>query len=393
MNEGNELLPFGLPEYKTRLENVRGQMRADSMDAAIITAQEDSTYLTGYPYGPPPRGVCLIVPLDGEVTMIERLIEGGNLELILGKTIDRALYWGDTTELGLLGSSALYRMIGEVLTKQRLDNKRIGVQMASGTLSTMGFEMMKKALPRASFVDATNLVERFRLIKSPAEIACIRRAARIASKGCAAGIRAVQEGVTENDVTAAIINAMLESPDYEFTWMAPHIAAGPRSAMAHTTWSGRILRKGDTVYIEIPASVNRYHAITLRIASVGPLSDKFQRVANVIREAQEAAIDTMKPGVRAGDVDKACRSVIEKAGYGEYFRHRTGYSIGIDWVQPHGVNLVPENPIQLRAGMTFHVIPICMFFGEGAVGMSDSVLVTEHGAEVLTELDRTVFVK
>jgi Xaa-Pro dipeptidase len=85
--------------------------------------------------------------------------------------------------------------------------------------------------------------------------------------------------------------------------------------------------------------------------------------------------------------------VIEKAGYGEYFRHRTGYTTGIDWVQNRGINLVPGSTMQLRAGMTFHIIPICMFFGEGAVGISDTVLVTEEGAEVLTGLDRKLYIR
>jgi Xaa-Pro dipeptidase len=260
-------------------------------------------------------------------------------------------------------------------------------------MTAMHFETLRKALPKATFVDATGLVERCRLIKSPTEIDRIRRAARIASKGCAAGIAAVKEGVSENEVTAAIMDAMLACPDYEFTWMAPHIASGQRTAMAHTTWSGRILRRGDTVYLEIPASVSRYHAITLRTVSVGPPSDKIQDVARVIGDALEAAIDAMRPGAKAGDVDRACRSVVEKAGYGEYFRHRTGYTIGIDWVQPHGINIVPDSSAELKAWMVFHIIPICMFFGEGAVGMSDAVLVTEGGAEVLTELDKKLFIK
>lgn len=392
MKTKNELLVFELSEYKARLEMVKDNMRKDEIDVALITAQEDSTYLTGFPYGPPPCGVCLIIPLDGELTIIARLIEKGNVDLISGKTIDRALFWSDAGEMHLI-SPASYKMVGEVLAEQGLDGKRIGIQMGTNPITATNFEILRKALPKATFVDGTMLVEKCRLIKSPMEIACMRRAARIASKGCAAGIDAVREGVSENDVTAAIMVAMLECPDYEFTWMAPHIAAGERAAMAHTTWSGRILRKGDTVYLEIPASVNRYHAITLRFVSVGPPSDKIQKVADVVKEGMEAAIDTIKPGVKAGDVDKACRSVIENAGYGEYFRHRTGYTIGIDWVQQHSINIVPGNPTELRAGMIFHVIPICMFFGEGAVGMSDSVLVTEEGAEVLTELDRKLYIK
>jgi Xaa-Pro dipeptidase len=163
--------------------------------------------------------------------------------------------------------------------------------------------------------------------------------------------------------------------------------------MGHTTWSGRILKEGDTFYMEVPASIKRYHAITTRTVSVGPPSGKIQKVADVVIKAQEAAIDAMKPGAAAGDVDKACRSVIEKAGYGEYFRHRTGYTTGIDWVQNRGINLVPGSTMQLRAGMTFHIIPICMFFGEGAVGISDTVLVTEEGAEVLTGLDRKLYIR
>jgi Xaa-Pro dipeptidase len=125
---------------------------------------------------------------------------------------------------------------------------------------------------------------------------------------------------------------------------------------------------------------------------VGPPSKKIQKVANVISKALEGAIDAIKPRAKAGDVDKACRSVIENAGYGKYFRHRTGYDIGLEWSQQH-INLVHGNSVRLRSGMTFHIIPICMFFGEGAVGMSESVLVTEEGAEVLTTLDRKLYIK
>jgi Xaa-Pro dipeptidase len=387
----NELLVFELSEYKSRLEKVRENMRKNEIDVALITAQEDNTYLTGHPYGKPIRRVCLIIPLDGELIMIERLIEKGHIEFILERTIDHAFFWRDAAEMDA-SCPAFYKMIGKVIREQGLQTKRIGVQMGSISFTAMSFEMLRNALPKATFVDATDLVARCRLIKSPMEIASIRRAAKIASKGCAAGIDAIKEGVSENDVTAAIMHAMLECPDYESTHLAPLITSGPRAAMAHTTWSGRILREGDTVCLEIPASVNRYHAIILRTVSVGPPSKKIQKVANVISKALEGAIDAIKPRAKAGDVDKACRSVIENAGYGKYFRHRTGYDIGLEWSQQH-INLVHGNSVRLRSGMTFHIIPICMFFGEGAVGMSESVLVTEEGAEVLTTLDRKLYIK
>ncbi len=398
MKPRNELLVFELSEYKARLEKVRDNMRNDGIDVALIINQADNTYLTGHPYGPPARAVCLIIPLEGEKLLIDHLTEKGNVELILGKTIDHAFFWRDDADTGQTPATAFYKTIGEVLTEQGFESKRIGVQMGSIFFTARNFEILKKALPKATFVDASELVESCRLIKSPMEIVYMRRAARIACKGCAAGIDAVREGVSENDVAAAIMDAMLECPDYEFTsttsqCMLPHVTSGPRVAMAHTTWSGRILRERDTVYLEVPASVNRYHAVTLRTVSVGSPSDKVRKVAKAVSRALESAIGAIKPGVKAEDVDRACRSVIENAGYGEAFRHRTAYTIGLEWVQQHGINIVPGNPVQLKAGMTFHVIPVCMFFGEGGIGMSDSVLVTEEGAEVLTDLDRKLFIK
>lgn len=388
----SELLSFDLSEYKMRLEGVRNNMREGDIDVALITAQEDCTYLTGHPYGPPPRGICVILPRNGKITMIERLIEGGNIEQILGKTIDEVFYWRDDAQM-YAPYPGLYNKIAEVLVEGGMENKNIGVQLGNNLFTAKSFEILREALPNAIFKDATDVVELCRLIKTPAEIACVRSAGRIATKGCAAGIAAVKEGVSENEVTASIMNAMLECMDYEFTPMVPHIASGPRAAMAHCTWSGRILKEGDTVYLEVPASVNRYTAITLRTVSVGRPSEKTEKVSMVIKEALDAAIEAIKPGIKAGEIDYACRSVIDKAGYGEYFRHRTGYTIGLEWSQKHGVNLTPNNQSRLRAGMTFHVIPICMFFGEGAVGMSESVLVTEEGAEVLTDLDRKLFIK
>ena len=397
----NELLIFDSIEYKQRLSKVRKSMQEEELDVAVITAPEDVFYLTGYPHGLGlTRPFPLVIPLDGPTTLVYREIEGGSIEPLVGHTIDRTISWSDigTEKVGGYSAFNSFGFVGKIISDLGLANKRVGVQMDSGRngvgFSVRCFDRLKEALPKANFIDVTDVVERHRLIKSPAEIEYMRMASRIASKGLAAGIDAVKECTSEHDVAKAVIDAMLESPNYEFAyWWPVFVCSGPRSAIIHNTTIGRIIRKGDLVYIEVGAAVNRYHGITLRTASVGPPSEKMQKVEKAVQNALDKAISAIKPGVEAGEVDEICRGTIAKAGFGKYFKLRSGYTIGAEWSQPHGINLVTGNSAELRPGMTFHVIPICMFFGEGAIGMSETVLVTEEGSEVLTELERKLFVK
>jgi Xaa-Pro dipeptidase len=121
-----------------------------------------------------------------------------------------------------------------------------------------------------------------------------------------------------------------------------------------------------------------------------------RKAANAVLGALDALLAAVRPGVTSGEIDRAGRSVVEKAGLDQYWLHRTGYSIGIGfppgWGEGHIMDLKPGDPRPLQPGMTFHTVPMIGIPGLGAIGFSETWAVTEHGAEVLTKTPRRLHV-
>jgi Xaa-Pro dipeptidase len=248
----------------------------------------------------------------------------------------------------------------------------------------------------ATFVPASGIVERGRLIKSPAEIDYVRRAAAAAVAGIKAGIAEIRPGRTENHVVGAIYGGMLKAGS-EYPSSPPYVVTGARAALGHASWAGHRIRSGETVYIEVGGCVRRYGGAIMRMVAVGPPSVEAKRTAGVMVKALDAIIGAIKPGTTSGAVDQAGRRIVEEAGLGKYWLHRTGYSIGLGfppgWGEGHIFDLKPHDDRKLEAGMTFHLVPLLLIPDTGAMGFSETVLVTKTGCEVLTRIPRRLFVR
>jgi Xaa-Pro dipeptidase len=270
------------------------------------------------------------------------------------------------------------------------------VQERNWFLTVHAYKGLQRLLPNATFVDCTDLVQQQRAVKSEEELRYSREAARIASLATIAGIEAVRAGTTENDVAAAVWAGLLEHGSEEPA-IAPFVLSGERTYLAHQTWGGRTMRRGDVVFFEVGAKRAMYHGAQMRSGTIGPPPDEVRRIAEADIGALEAAIPLMKPGAVSRDVDKAARDVITKAGFGEYFRHRLAYSIGIkyppDWGEGHIISIKPHDESVLQAGMVFHLVPSCLVYGKYGVGFSETVLVTDTGGEILTSAPRELFVR
>jgi Xaa-Pro dipeptidase len=175
------------------------------------------------------------------------------------------------------------------------------------------------------------------------------------------------------------------------------VVAGPDAGLAFSTWHHRPIQKDDVVYIEAGGTFERYNAVLSRTIIVGRKDEKWIRMAAVSKEALNLAIEAVKPGVTSGEVDRVCRDHIRKAGYAEYFQHRTGYSIGIgfppDWGEGRTFSIKEGDPAPLQAGMVLHLIPDLKTLNEGGVVFSETVLVTEKGHELLTSYPQEIFYK
>jgi Xaa-Pro dipeptidase len=228
-------------------------------------------------------------------------------------------------------------------------------------------------------------------VKSPREIAYIRQAAEALMTGFTAAREAARPGRTENDVAAALYHAAI-SAGSEYMAGPPYVASGPRTGLPHATWAGRTIEVGDLVFVESSANVHRYSAAMFRTWSMGQPSPALRRQADASLAGLDAVLATARPGVTSGDVDAACRSAVTAAGFGEAFVHRTGYSVGVGvspaWGEGQVMDLKPDDPRPLHAGMVFHIVPV-LFPAEGVgIGFSGTILITDDGAELITQFPR-----
>jgi Xaa-Pro aminopeptidase len=231
------------------------------------------------------------------------------------------------------------------------------------------------------------VVEQARIVKDEAEIATLRESARRLTVVANAAFELIRPGISERAVAARIERAIRDA-GYERPAFDTIVASGPNAALPHYRAGDRLLDAGDLVVLDFGGVLDGYCSDLTRTVAVAPPSAEAYRVFNAVREAQQAAIDIVKPGVATADVDRAARRVLEGHGLGEAFGHGTGHGLGLDvheeprLTRPHaGMASVPLEP-----GMVFTIEPGAYLPGWGGVRIEDDVLVTEHGCDVLTSV-------
>jgi Xaa-Pro dipeptidase len=376
---------FSLAEYQERLANLRGAMQERGVEVLLSFTPENIYYLSGYQTPGYYTYQCVIVPLEGDPVMFTRYLEETNV---------RGLSWIDTRAYYNDNQDPVEETL-RTLREHGLADKTIGVEENSWFLTVTDYRKLQEGLPGATFKDASGTVEQLRLIKSDQEIAYIREAAAACDEGVRRAIEVAAPGASENDLALALYAGSLEH-DSEYMSLPPFVASGYRSALAHATWSGRELVPGEVVFVEHAGVIHRYSAALIRTLSVGEPSEQVKRMDEAARAGLAAAIATSAPGVPAYEVDRACRGAIRDLGFGDYFRHRTGYSIGInfppDWGEGHIMSIKESESRPLEAGMTFHFVPGLFDYGHAAVGCSQTVLITENGCEPLSTIPPQLFV-
>lgn len=376
-------LPFAPAEYDARLSAVQSEMGRRRIDLLILNDPENVYYLSGFRTVGFYSYMALIVPVEGRPIHVNRIIEMATLE---GTTyLDNRILFQDTED----PIDATVRVIEDNWPAQAT----IGIDKRSRYLSLSDFEKLGAGLPDAEWEDSNLLVEMIRLIKSPAEQTYSRAAAKAASAAMRSALDAVSDGITENDLMAAAY-AGLFGAQGEYTSLPPLINAGYRHTMAHATAEGHPIHTGDAVHLEIGGSVKRYHAANLRIASVGKPDDLLVKLSDLCRASLNAGLEQMKPGRPAGAVDDAARKVIDDAGYGGHFRHKAGYSFGIafppDWSEAKALMLRHGEERELQPGMVLHLLPAVFEYEEFGIGVSETVLITDDGHEVLTDVPQEI---
>ncbi|MBW2148450.1 MAG: aminopeptidase P family protein [Deltaproteobacteria bacterium] len=360
-------------------------MSDQSIDMLLIHSPVNILYLTGYQTFGLENYMCLFVPLNGKLTLLLRFLEYGLMKYF--SWIDDGRAFEDHEDPVALTS--------DLLKEKGAHTAKIGVEMKSRSLTLDAYNRLRLKLDQAEFVDGSNIVEKVRMIKSPQEIHYMREAAGLTRKGMKRAYETVQVGNTENQVAAAAYMELIGTGGDCLT-KDPIVTSGFRSGIPHTTLSNRKFEAGDTVLIELSGSQRKYYAPLMGTACAGKPSDRVRRMADAAIEGLHRAIDALKPGVTSHQVHMACEEVIEKAGYSDNFRKRTGYSVGAavppNWGEGHIIDLKRGDERGMEPGMVFHMPVAMRSYGEFCVGFSQTVLVTEQGNESLTDFPAELFV-
>lgn len=222
------------------------------------------------------------------------------------------------------------------------------------------------------------------------EIEAMRRAVAISEEALDKLLTELQPGMTEARI-AARLNALMAELGADSPAFSTLVQSGENSSNPHGSTTDRALQAGEFLLIDFGAMVNGYPADITRTFCLGEPTDQMRDIYETVKRANAAATAAAAPGVPMGDVDRAARQVIEAAGYGQYFTHRTGHGLGLDTHEP--IPQIAGNISDvLEPGMTFTIEPGIYLPGVGGVRIEDNVLVTETGLDVLTSFRREMIV-
>jgi Xaa-Pro dipeptidase len=222
--------------------------------------------------------------------------------------------------------------------------------------------------------------------KDDYEIDCMRQAVVIAQKALEATIPSIKAGVSEKQIAAELtINLFKAGSDPEFPF-SPIVSGGPNSANPHASPSERVLAPGDLLVIDWGAMFQGYASDLTRTFAIGEIEAEFKQIAEIVLQANTAARKAARPGLTAGEVDQAARKVIEQAGYGKFFIHRTGHGLGMEAHEPPYMR--SGNNQVLDLGMTFTIEPGIYLPDRGGVRIEDNMVIVAGQAQSLSDFPR-----
>jgi Xaa-Pro dipeptidase len=270
------------------------------------------------------------------------------------------------------------------------------MEMNSSVLPVNIAQGIFSSLFQAEWVDASGLVDACRLVQSPQELICTRRAASISDAMMRAAIQAAGPGVNEQTVMAAIYHAMLQSGS-TYPAFLPLVWSTRTLEHEHGTWSDNLLLNGDYLFLEMSGCSWRYHAPMGRLVFIGKAPAEAQHIHDVCQKAVARAAQRIGPGVRAQEVYQTWQHCVDKAGLTHYRRHHCGYAVGIGFPPSWSGSGVPvglraDSTMELRPGMVFHLMSWLLRTGRGDSFLSDTVVVTEDGCDVLTTTSRDLII-
>jgi Xaa-Pro dipeptidase len=365
---------------QSRFDKLNASLRASGLDAVILNPGPTLTHLTGLRFHLMERPVVLMFAKDQEPAIVLPELELQKVAALPYKLQvfaypENPSEWGDA-----------FRRAAQSLGLTRNGGKRIGVEPRG--LRLLEFRYVKAGAPEADYPDASNVLAGLRLRKDPDEVKAMRRAVEIAQAALEATIPMIKIGMSEKELSAELVIQLLRQGSEPELPFAPIVSGGPNGANPHASPGERKLQAGDLLVVDWGATYDGYISDLTRTFAVGEVEDEYQKIHRIVQEANAAGRAVAQPGVPCANVDKAARDVIEKAGYGVYFTHRTGHGIGMEGhEEPY---MRGDNLQLLEPGMAFTVEPGIYLPERNGVRIEDNVVITATGAEVLSDMPREI---
>jgi Xaa-Pro dipeptidase len=359
---------------QTRISRLQAELRRYQIDCAVFIPGANLRYLTGLHMKPTQRLTLAFVPQEGKPALLLPLLELPLAEKYL-KITAQLRTWRD--------EEGPERALREILEDLGLLGKTLALEVRQ--MRVFELRHLERHASGCRITEVEDAITPLRMIKDESEIASLRKAISLTEQILQKTIDAIRPGMSERE-TAAIYQIELLQAGGEGLSFAPIVVSGPNSASPHAWPEERTLQPGDILTLDVGATWNGYPGDITRNVALGQLDPELERIHGIVQEANAAGREACWPGALAQDVDRAARDVIDRAGYGEYFLHRTGHGLGLDVHEPP--QIMAGNTQELQPGMTFTVEPGIYLRGKGGVRIEDNMLITPTGAETLTRYPR-----
>jgi Xaa-Pro aminopeptidase len=363
-------MAFTAHDFARRMARAAGQAQEAGLSGLLVTPGPDLMYFTGYAASvTTERMTLLVIDASHEPAMIVPTLERSGAEAAPGAGAVGLSEWGDNEDP--------YQAAGRVLDA----SGRYAISDSAWAMHALG---LQRTLPHSSYVSMTEALPMLRAVKDTDELERLAAAGRAVDPCFEEIVQVRFAGRRESEIGADLESLLRKHGHARVDFTV--VGSGPNGANPHHELSDRVIERGDMVVLDFGGVKHGYESDITRTVHVGEPREDERQVYEIVRRAQQAGFEAVRPGVACQEVDRAARGVIEAAGYGEHFIHRTGHGIGLTAHEPPYIIEGETQPLQPR--MCFSIEPGIYLPGRFGVRIEDIVTVTETGGRRLNNSSR-----
>lgn len=361
--------------HQKRLERLLSLMEQNHFDVVALNPGNSLKYLTNLNFHLMERPTVLLINQSGKAALVHPELEKIKAEK---SAIPSELFPYPENP------STWNKAFHDAFQYLKIKKEKIAVE--PNRFRFLEFIFLKENAPQAQIESGAAIFDQLRIIKDCDEIEAMQTAALIAEEALLATLNQVKPGVSEKELAAELVIQLIRAGSEGEMPFEPIVASGPNSANPHSTPGDRKVEPGDILLFDWGAAFDGYVSDITRCFSLNYISPPFEKVSEIVLAANRIGRETGQPGIKAGDIDWLTRVEINKAGYGEFFTHRTGHGLGME--AHEGPYIFAENNLILSKGMVYTIEPGIYLPGKGGIRIEDDVVVTGSGSMSLTKMAR-----